>query len=54
MAKGGYVVLMKNGAVSYVLGDSVTPYIQYRANNIANELAAPTGVAAAALSMADV
>lgn len=40
LAKGGYVILMKNGAVFYVLGNLVTPYIQYRANNIATELAA--------------
>lgn len=40
LAKGGYAVLMKGGAVSYVLGESVTPYIQYRADNLVKELAA--------------
>jgi hypothetical protein len=29
LAKGGYVIIMKNGSMSYVMGSSVTPYVQY-------------------------
>ncbi len=36
MAKGGYLVTMYNGAISYVFGKSVTPYIEYRAENMLN------------------
>jgi len=46
VAKGGYAVLMKNGVVSYVMGESVTPYVQHRANNLTNELAIPPGATA--------
>ena len=31
LARGGYVILMRNGTMSYVLGTSVSPYIEYRA-----------------------
>jgi hypothetical protein len=31
LAMGGYVILMRNGTMSYVLGKSVSPYIEYKA-----------------------
>jgi len=31
LARGGYVILMRNGVLSYVLGTSVSPYHQYKA-----------------------
>lgn len=31
LARGGYVIMMRNGTMSYVLGTSVSPYIGYRA-----------------------
>lgn len=43
VAKGGYAVLMKNGVVSYVMGNSITPYVQHRANDLTNYLSTPPG-----------
>lgn len=40
MAKGGYLVIMYNGTISYVFGKSVTPYIEYRAENMLNIVSA--------------
>ena len=40
IAKGGYVVLMKGSSISYVLGTSVTPYVEYLATNSLHERAA--------------
>ena len=34
MAKGGYLIVMRNGIISNVFADSVTPYVQYRAENV--------------------
>ena len=36
MAKGGYLVTMKAGVISYVYGQSATPYVQYQAENVTN------------------
>lgn len=39
IARGGYVVLMRGGSMTYVFGDSVTPYIKYVADLSAKECA---------------
>ena len=39
IAKGGYVVLMRGGSMSYVFGTSATPYIKYVADLSAKECA---------------
>ena len=39
LAKGGYVVLMKGGSMSYVFGESASTYIQYKADLMAKEFA---------------
>lgn len=39
IAKGGYVVLMKGGSMSYVFGADATPYIKYVADLSAKECA---------------
>ena len=36
VSKGGYVILMRNGVISNVFGEIVTPYIEYRAQNLIN------------------
>ena len=62
IAKGGYVVLMRGGSMSYVFGESATPYIKYVADLSAKECAtalcpfvdpnAPLVVAPAPISVA--
>ena len=37
VAKGGYMITMKNSAMNYVLGASATPYVQYVADNSSKE-----------------
>lgn len=37
LAKGGYVILMRNGVTSYVLGEEASGYIQHRAQSVAAE-----------------
>ena len=39
VAKGGYVIVMRNGNISNVFGESITPYVQYRAENALNYFA---------------
>jgi len=34
LANGGYAILMKGGALNYVKGASVTPYVEYRIQNL--------------------
>jgi len=42
MAKGGYLVTMKAGVISYVYGQSATPYAQYLAELGMNEINSKT------------
>lgn len=39
IARGGYVVLMRGGSMSYVFGSDATPYIKYKADRSAKEAA---------------
>ena len=39
MSKGGYLVYMRAGTISYVYGETITPYIQYRSQNMLNFIA---------------
>lgn len=36
IAKGGYVVAMKNGSMTYIMGQSATPYIENKASTAAS------------------
>ena len=47
LASGGYVILMKNGITSYVLGEQASSYIQARAQSVSAEFAVTTACIAA-------
>jgi hypothetical protein len=34
MGKGGYLIYMKMGIISFVFGETVTPFVQYRSQNV--------------------
>ena len=39
MGKGGYLIYMKMGVISFVFGETVTPFVQYRSQNVLDFIA---------------
>jgi hypothetical protein len=34
MGKGGYLIYMKTAKISYVFGETVSPFVEYRSQNV--------------------